>query len=115
MTTLIEKLKSLLERRKETGQDEGQTAPDNTPNHDRQMIDAEILKNLMLMLDHTHEDMYSCEETFALLDEYVELIMKNNEEAATVMPYVKRHLEKCPGCYEAFAALRHILESEATA
>ena len=92
------------------------TPPDSSENRDNMTgdaaaLNAAIVKNLMDMLDHTHEGMYCCEETFALLDEYVELI-DDNEEAAALMPYVKRHLEKCPGCHGVYATLLHILQSE---
>ena len=91
--------------------------PDSSENQDNTTDDAAVLnativKNLMGLLDHTHEDMYSCEETFALLDEYVELITDNEEAAATLMPYVKRHVDRCPDCHSIYATLLNILQSE---
>lgn len=79
---------------------------------DATMLNATIVKNLMALLDHTHEGIYSCEETFALLDEYVELIADNGEEAKALMPYVRRHLDECPDCHEVYATLLKILQSE---
>ncbi len=78
---------------------------------DATALNAALVKNLMEMLDHTYEGMYSCEETFALLDEYVELIA-DDEEAAALMPYVKRHLDKCPDCHDVYATLLNIIQSE---
>lgn len=117
MANLIEKIKLLFQQRKETINKEniGQTPPDSSANPAVQSIDAEIVRNLMVMLDHTHEGMYNCEETFSLLDEYVELVVNDSEEAATLMPYVKRHLEKCPGCFEEYETLRRVLETEPAA
>jgi len=121
MTNLLEKLQQRLQQRKTGTQkqpmiDSSHNSPDSSDNRDTQTDDAACLnaatvKNLMQMLDHTYEGMYSCEETFSLLDEYVELIA-DNEEAAALMPYVKRHLEKCPDCNKVYETLMQIIQSE---
>lgn len=90
--------------------------PDSSENRDSTTggiasLNPATVKNLMDILDHSYEGMYTCEETFFLLDEYVEIIA-NNEEAAALMPYVERHLEKCPGCHDVYAILLQILQSE---
>ncbi len=66
---------------------------------------------LMRKLEHLHESAYSCEEAFALLDEYVDLV-STDEEAAELMPLVKNHIEMCSGCKEAYAMLMRIVQSE---
>lgn len=119
--SLLEKLRQRLQQRK-TGIQE-QPMVDSSLNNpelsenwgnktgDPASLNAAIIKNLMDMLDHTYEGMYSCEETFALLDEYVELIA-DDEEAVALMPYVKRHLDKCPDCHDVYATLLNIIQSE---
>ena len=115
MATLLEKLRQLLRQKIKSERPEmGQT-------HDRPAARADGSANpvtdgnvqkLMLALEMTREKEYSCEETFALLDEYVEVAVKNEEDAAAVMPLVKHHLNTCPGCHENFEALLRILQTE---
>ncbi len=121
MTSILTKLKTLFSQRKsivhqpDLEQDASRAALKQTPAKETvQNLNTDILKNLMSALEHTHEGMYNCDETFALLDEYVELIIDNGEEAASLMPYVKRHLELCPDCHGAYEVLHRILESETT-
>lgn len=124
MTNLLEKLRQLIQQSKTESKeqhmiDSAHTNPESDKTQgnetdDATALNAALVKNLMEMLDHTHEGMYSCEETFALLDEYVELIA-DEEEAATLMPYVKRHLDKCPDCHDVYATLLSIIQSESSA
>ncbi len=100
MTNLIDKLKQMLAKQpKHTDR----RMTDETPRPTAGLSEEDI-KRLMHMIDHTHEGMYSCEETFDLLDEYVELVT-SQEEAAILMPYVQRHLDLCEHCNEAYEAL----------
>jgi len=75
------------------------------------LLNQDVLKQLMHIIENTHEEEYSCEETFAVLDEYVELAIKNNE-AELIMPLVKRHLEICIDCREEYDSLIRILQTE---
>ena len=100
MTNLIDKLKQIFAK-KQKSTDWRMT--DETPRPATGLSEEDI-KRLMHMIDHTHEGMYSCEETFDLLDEYVELVA-SHEEAAMLMPYVQRHLDLCEHCNEAYEAL----------
>ncbi len=67
-------------------------------------LNEDVVRRLMQMIDNTCEKEYSCEETFALLDEYIELSL-TNKEAAALMPLVKQHIGMCPDCREEFEAL----------
>jgi hypothetical protein len=121
MTNLLEKLRQLIKQsRKESEEqhmdDSAQTNPESIQTQENATADdtalnATLVKNLMEMLDHTYEGMYSCEETFALLDEYVELIAED-DEAAELMPYVQRHLDNCPDCHEVYATLLNIIQPD---
>ena len=122
MTNLLNKLKNLFQQNKTKteAQNMVNSAPpnpepiDNRENNGDEVaeLNAALVKNLMEMLDHTHEDMYNCEETFALLDEYVELIADDDEQAIALMPYVKQHLDECPDCHDVYATLLNIIQSE---
>lgn len=75
------------------------------------VVDEQFVRKLMQRLEETRENEYSCEETFALLDEYVELA-NSSEEAAALMPLVKHHIDACPDCRERFEVLLQILKTE---
>ena len=54
----------------------------------------------------------SCEECFAQLDRYVELMLAE-AAADQAVPGMRAHLEGCPACAEDFASLRDLVEGEA--
>jgi hypothetical protein len=74
-------------------------------------LDKTAVLHLMHLLEQTQEGLYTCQETFDLLDEYVEQV-NSRQDAAILMPYVKRHLDHCPDCYEAYETLLTILETD---
>lgn len=108
MTGLIDKLKNLIFQRKQQMAmlSSGENGDENTA-----VLTNEILVELLRQIENTKENCYSCEETFALLDEYVELI-SDDLEAEMVMPLVKAHLDACPDCHQSYQILRKIVESE---
>lgn len=77
------------------------------------VVTSDRLHALMQLLAETQEDQYSCQETFDLLDQYVELV-RGREQADLLMPLVKKHLDNCPGCHEEYDVLIRILEAEST-
>ena len=81
------------------------------PNSEESTQREKAIVALMHKLEHLHANAYSCEEAFALLDEYVDLVT-TDEEAAELMPLVKNHIEMCSGCNEAYAMLMRIVQSE---
>ena len=68
---------------------------------------------LLQKLHKTEEVELTCDEVFAMLDEYTEMAMKG-ENVATLMPLVKQHLEMCPDCREEYEALERIIQNAAT-
>lgn len=116
MTTILNKLRQLL-RRQQTAQNRQNTMQQadqsNPTNGSQPILNDAALQRLMQQIEQTHEGMYTCAETFALLDEYVELVA-SNEEAAKLMPLVEKHLAACPGCYEEYEILHDIITTEAT-
>ncbi len=66
----------------------------------------------MRLLENPQPEAYSCEQTFILLDEYVEALMQSKLDTKAAMHLVKHHLDNCPDCHEQFAALLRILETE---
>ena len=66
------------------------------------------LVKLLKMVDNTREVEYSCDEVYALIDQYAELV-KNGEDAEDLMPLIKQHLDMCPDCQEDYNALMEIV------
>ena len=50
----------------------------------------------------------TCEECFALLDQYVDLELAG-EDAAARFPGMRAHLEGCPACHEDHESLREFV------
>lgn len=53
----------------------------------------------------------TCEECFAELDRYVELVLAE-ERADERVPGMRAHLEGCPACAEDFRSLRDLVSRE---
>jgi valyl-tRNA synthetase len=77
------------------------------------VLNEDVIKQLMQMVENTHKTEYTCEETFTLLDEYVELANRN-EDLAAIMPLVKHHLEMCVDCREQFETLLSVIQAESS-
>ena len=73
-------------------------------------LNQEQLVDLLHRLERTIENAYSCEEVYALLDEYVELVA-DDEEAKKLMPLVQNHLDMCPDCRDEYEILLHVLKT----
>jgi hypothetical protein len=69
----------------------------------------ELIENLIRSLEHTHDEECTCEEVYAVVDEYAEAEVRG-EDAARLMPLIKQHMELCHNCCEEYEALLDILE-----
>ena len=111
MATLINKLRQLFGLASAAAPG-GSVAAGNMPAV-KEVLDESVIHKLMQMMENTDEQEYNCEETFALLDEYVELATKD-ENVAALMPLVKRHIDLCVDCRDQFQMLLGVLESDAS-
>jgi hypothetical protein len=68
------------------------------------------LKKLIQMLENTQEVELSCEDVYQILDQYAELVYRQ-EDSAELMPLVEHHIEICPDCREEFETILRILEA----
>lgn len=73
-------------------------------------INSQNMVDLMHRLEKTMDGVYSCDEAYALLDEYVEMVA-DDDEAKKLMPMVKNHLDMCPDCRDEFEVLLQILKT----
>lgn len=114
MSNLIERIRQFIESTRSGGQalDTSATnaASNAAPTNVATLEDESALTLLMQLLEQTQEGEYSCSETFDLLDEYVEIVAGNPQEAAHLMPYVKRHLDHCKDCTEQYETLLLVLQ-----
>ena len=69
----------------------------------------ELVADLMNRLLITHEEELSCDEVFALVDEYAEATQRG-EDVASLKPIIREHLDMCRECEEEYQALLRVLE-----
>jgi hypothetical protein len=110
MNTLLDRLKRLFTSRSDDIDSKELVSGVKAPAVETNItLDDSSLARLMELIEQTHEGEYSCQETLDLLDEYAELVAQH-QDAETIMPLVKGHLEHCVDCTERYEALLMILE-----
>ncbi|MEW6403360.1 MAG: hypothetical protein AB1649_16310 [Chloroflexota bacterium] len=73
---------------------------------------SEKMQKMMAMLSATREEELTCDEVFALLDQFAELAAQG-EDVAQLMPLVQHHLDMCDDCQEEYKVLANILHGTA--
>lgn len=74
----------------------------------------QIIQELIRSLEEEErEESCSCEDVFAALDQYTEMEMKG-EDAARLMPLLRKHMDRCHDCDEEHSALLEILQRTQT-
>jgi hypothetical protein len=69
-------------------------------------------EKMMAMLSNTQDVELTCDDVFALLDQFTELAAEG-EDVAQLMPLVKQHLDMCEDCREEYRVLESILHGTA--
>ena len=69
----------------------------------------QVVHNLIKRLGNTREEELSCDEVFALVDEYAEASQRG-EDVASLKPLIRHHLDMCRECNEEYEALLQVLE-----
>ena len=59
----------------------------------------QMIYKLISRLENTREDELSCDEVFALVDEYAEASQRG-EDIANLKPLIRHHLDMCKECGE---------------
>ncbi|MBE0681560.1 MAG: hypothetical protein IH589_06570 [Anaerolineales bacterium] len=70
------------------------------------------MQKMMAMLSNTREVELTCDEVFALLDQFTELAAQG-EDVRKLMPLVQQHLDMCEDCREEYRVLESILNATA--
>ena len=114
MTNWQDTLKRILAIHK-TKRDDGRRTNDPAPvtGEDTAVhtLDDVAMKKLMRCLRMTEANACTCSETFAMLDQYTELVA-SDEQARQLMPLVQNHIDLCPDCREEFEILLRIIHAE---
>jgi len=69
---------------------------------------SEKMKKMMMMLSQTRDVELTCDEVFAMLDEFTELAAQG-EDVRQLMPLVQQHLDTCPDCQDEYKVLERIV------
>jgi hypothetical protein len=80
----------------------------NTNKSRMQSSDQEMAQKTLTMLALTQEEELTCDEVFALIDQFTEMAIRG-EDVAGLMPLVKQHLDLCGDCREEYEVLQGIL------
>ena len=76
----------------------------------KHMAPDPIMPPLLRMLSMTDEQELSCEDVYDLVDQFAELV-KRGEDASSLMPMVRKHLNMCPDCREEYEALLLMMDA----
>jgi len=68
-----------------------------------------LMTKMLKSLAITDEHEISCDNVFAVLDEFAEAVMRG-ENVLTLMPLVRKHLDICPDCREEYESLLRMLQ-----
>jgi predicted anti-sigma-YlaC factor YlaD len=70
------------------------------------------MEKMLAMLSNTRAVELTCDEVFALLDQFTELAAQG-EDVAQLMPLVQQHLDMCEDCREEYKVLQSIVQNAA--
>lgn len=68
-------------------------------------LTAKLLRSLAM----TEEHEISCDEVYAVLDQFAEAVLRG-ENVLLLMPLVRQHLDMCPDCREEYETLLRMLQ-----
>jgi len=68
-----------------------------------------MMMKMIQSLAMTEEHEISCDDVFAVLDQFVEAV-KRGENVLLLMPLVRQHLDMCPDCREEYETLLRMLQ-----
>ena len=74
-------------------------------------VSGAMVADIMRKLQNTYEEEITCDEVFALVDEYAEANQRG-EDVASLKPLIRHHLDLCRECDEEYQALLKVLEGD---
>ncbi len=77
-----------------------------------QVDKSEMMQKVLTMLSNTQDVEMTCDEVFAVLDQFTELAALG-EDVSKLMPLVQHHLDMCVDCQEEYKVLTNIVANNA--
>jgi predicted anti-sigma-YlaC factor YlaD len=77
-------------------------------------LNLKTLKKMVSSIVNTRPDEIGCDDCFAQLDQFAELVLAG-KNAAEALPLVQDHLDRCMDCREEFEALLRALRAQSAA
>jgi hypothetical protein len=77
-----------------------------------QMNNSAMMEKMLAMLSNTRDVELTCDDVFALLDQFTELAAQG-EDVSELMPLVQQHLDMCADCREEYKVLESIIHGTA--
>jgi len=77
-----------------------------------QAANPKMAQKILGMLEKTQEEELTCDEVFALLDQFAEMTARG-ENVSELMPLVELHLEICGDCREEYESLMNVIQHPA--
>jgi hypothetical protein len=81
-----------------------------SPSSVMQTDKSEMMQNVLTMLSNTQDVELTCDEVFAVLDQFAELAARG-EDISKLMPLVKQHLDMCADCRDEYKVLESIVQN----
>ncbi len=73
---------------------------------------SEMMQKVLTMLSNTQDVEMTCDEVFAVLDQFAELTARG-EDVTQLMPLIQQHLDMCEDCREEYKVLKSIVHGTA--
>jgi hypothetical protein len=73
-----------------------------------QTNNSAMMEKMLAMLSNTRDVELTCDDVFALLDQFTELAAQG-EDVSQLMPLVQQHLDMCADCQEEYKVLESIV------
>ena len=84
----------------------------SSPQNGMQGNKSEMMQKMMAMLSNTQDVELTCDDVFAVLDQFAELVAQG-EDVAQLMPLIQQHLDMCEDCREEYKVLESIVQNVA--
>ena len=68
-----------------------------------------MMEKMLTMLSNTQDVELTCDQVFAMLDEFAELAARG-EDVTELMPLVQQHLDMCADCRDEYKVLQSIVQ-----
>ncbi len=84
----------------------------SSPQNGMQGNKSEMMQKMMAMLSNTQDVELTCDDVFAVLDQFAELAAQG-EDVTQLMPLIQQHLDMCEDCREEYKVLERIVQNVA--